>query len=108
MDRSIVLGNTDTCLLARPSNLIQLSAEEEEEFARFDAYESEPEEGEGELDSNISYSTSSADSELAATANLIQSYTAILILAILNDDFKKFNKAALIRFVARCQNKDGS
>lgn len=82
-------------------NAIELTAEEEEEFARFDDYNSE---SDGEEESFLPHSI---DVPLSP-ANMIQSYTAILILGILDDDFKRLNKTALIRFIARCQNDDGS
>ncbi|KDE06584.1 hypothetical protein MVLG_03080 [Microbotryum lychnidis-dioicae p1A1 Lamole] len=43
-----------------------------------------------------------------APANLIQTYTAILILGILEDDFSRLDRKALLRFIASCQNEDGS
>ncbi|KAM0787769.1 hypothetical protein ACM66B_003824 [Microbotryomycetes sp. NB124-2] len=41
-------------------------------------------------------------------ANLIQSYAALLILGMLDDDFVQLNKAGLLRFVGSCQMTDGS
>ncbi|GAA5923177.1 hypothetical protein JCM1841_005916 [Sporobolomyces salmonicolor] len=40
--------------------------------------------------------------------NIIQSYTALLILALLADDFSRLDRRALLRFVTDCQNEDGS
>ncbi|GAA5907831.1 hypothetical protein JCM5296_005797 [Sporobolomyces johnsonii] len=40
--------------------------------------------------------------------NIIQSYTALLILALLADDFSRLDQRALLRFVGDCQNEDGS
>ncbi|GAA5908245.1 hypothetical protein JCM6882_006780 [Rhodosporidiobolus microsporus] len=40
--------------------------------------------------------------------HVIQSYTALLILAILNDDFSRLNRKGLLDFVGSCQNEDGS
>jgi len=42
------------------------------------------------------------------TPNLIMTYTAILILAILRDDFTRFERPGLIRFLKSCQREDGS
>lgn len=41
-------------------------------------------------------------------ANLIQSYTALLLLGILGDDFRRLDRTGLLRFIARCQNRNGS
>jgi geranylgeranyl transferase type-1 subunit beta len=43
-----------------------------------------------------------------APANVIQTYTAILALAILGDGFERLDRAGLVRFVGACQNQDGS
>lgn len=43
-----------------------------------------------------------------APANLIQSYTALLSLAILGDNFERLDPARLLAFVGRCQNQNGS
>jgi len=43
-----------------------------------------------------------------APANVIQSYTALLSLAILGDGFERLDRAGLVAFVGRCQNADGS
>ncbi|KAM0752206.1 terpenoid cyclases/Protein prenyltransferase [Meredithblackwellia eburnea MCA 4105] len=49
--------------------------------------------------------TSSSD---FSPAHLIQSYTALLILGMLGDDFTRLDRAGLLRFLARCQGGDGS
>ncbi|KAK4047711.1 geranylgeranyl transferase type-1 subunit beta [Microbotryomycetes sp. JL201] len=41
-------------------------------------------------------------------ANLIQSYAALLILAILDDNFQRLDLLGLIRFIGSCQTDDGS
>ncbi|GAA5876600.1 hypothetical protein JCM8547_002419 [Rhodosporidiobolus lusitaniae] len=41
-------------------------------------------------------------------AHVIQSYTALLILAILDDDFSRLDQHGLLDFVGSCQNEDGS
>ncbi|CEL62723.1 protein geranylgeranyltransferase type I, beta subunit [Rhizoctonia solani AG-1 IB] len=43
-----------------------------------------------------------------ASPSLIMTYAAVLSLAILRDDFSQLDKPALLRFVASCQNTDGS
>jgi geranylgeranyl transferase type-1 subunit beta len=82
--------------------LIPLSEDEELEYQQLMAFPSSP-------------TSSSAPSLLFPTTvsqfsppNLIQSYTALLVLGLLGDDFKRLNKSGLIRFIARCQNDDGS
>lgn len=40
--------------------------------------------------------------------NLIQSYTALLNLGLLSDDYARLNWKGLLGFVKRCQNEDGS
>lgn len=45
---------------------------------------------------------------LLAPANVIQTYTAVLALAILGDGFERLDRAGLVQFVGRCQNADGS
>ncbi|GAA6063144.1 hypothetical protein JCM10212_001192 [Sporobolomyces blumeae] len=40
--------------------------------------------------------------------NIIQSYTALLNLALLDDDLSRLNRAGLARFVGECQCDDGS
>jgi geranylgeranyl transferase type-1 subunit beta len=57
----------------------------------------------------LSPSRPTAEPETALSpANIIQSYTALLILGILSDDYSRLDRASLLRFVARCQNNDGS
>ena len=43
-----------------------------------------------------------------APPNVIQTYTAILALAILGDGFQRLDRAGLVAFLGRCQNADGS
>lgn len=90
---------------------IPLDLKEAEDFARLMAFpdsDDDEEVGDGEGGAYISpSSTTTADSSLSPP-NLIQSYTALLILGILSDDFKRLNRAGLLRFVARCQLDDGS
>ncbi|GAA5910754.1 protein geranylgeranyltransferase type I subunit CDC43 [Sporobolomyces salmoneus] len=40
--------------------------------------------------------------------NIIQSYTAILILALLEDPLERLDRSGLLRLVGECQNSDGS
>jgi hypothetical protein len=40
--------------------------------------------------------------------HIIQSYTALLILALLDDDFSRLNRRGLLEFIGACQNADGS
>ncbi|GAA5842543.1 hypothetical protein JCM11251_004900 [Rhodosporidiobolus azoricus] len=40
--------------------------------------------------------------------HVIQSYTALLILGLLDDDFSRLDRQGLLDFVGRCQNEDGS
>lgn len=40
--------------------------------------------------------------------NVIQTYTAMLVLGLLGDDFERLDRAALKRFLRECQNQDGS
>jgi geranylgeranyl transferase type-1 subunit beta len=42
-----------------------------------------------------------------AKANLAMTYTALLNLAILRDDFKRLNKGAILRHVRSLQQSDG-
>ncbi|GAA6042262.1 hypothetical protein JCM8097_000603 [Rhodosporidiobolus ruineniae] len=42
------------------------------------------------------------------TPHIIQSYTALLNLALLNDDFLRLNRRGLLDFLGACQNEDGS
>lgn len=81
-------------------NLIPLSLDEEEEFDRLMAFDDEfPDEA--PLPNPVSPS-------ISPEPNLIQSYTALLNLGLLSDDFSRLNRAGIIRFVAKCQNDDGS
>ncbi|GAA5928277.1 uncharacterized protein JCM15063_003836 [Sporobolomyces koalae] len=50
----------------------------------------------------------SSSSETLDPPNLIQSYTAILILALLNDSLARLDRVGLLRFLGRCQNPNGS
>jgi geranylgeranyl transferase type-1 subunit beta len=43
-----------------------------------------------------------------APPNVIQTYTAILALAVLGDGFKRLDRAGVVHFLGRCQNADGS
>ncbi|KAJ7644650.1 terpenoid cyclases/protein prenyltransferase alpha-alpha toroid [Roridomyces roridus] len=40
--------------------------------------------------------------------HIIMTYTALLSLAILRDDFTRLNRPGLLHFLGACQNKDGS
>jgi geranylgeranyl transferase type-1 subunit beta len=40
--------------------------------------------------------------------HIIQSYTALLILALLDDDFSRLNRRGLLDFIGACQNADRS
>ncbi|ORY92956.1 terpenoid cyclases/protein prenyltransferase alpha-alpha toroid [Leucosporidium creatinivorum] len=86
---------------------IPLDDKEAADFARLMAFpdsdDEDPPHGEG----SALPSASTAESTYCPP-NLIQSYTALLILGILNDDFTRLNRAGLLRFVARCQMDDGS
>ncbi|BGP15903.1 geranylgeranyl transferase type-1 subunit beta [Rhodosporidiobolus nylandii] len=42
------------------------------------------------------------------TPHVIQSYTALLTLALLDDDFSRLNRQGLLDFLGSCQNEDGS
>lgn len=77
---------------------ISLNDEEEEEFARLMAFP----------DDKDNLPPPTAEESPLSPANLIQSYTALLILALLSDNFARLDQQALLRFVARCQNDDGS
>ncbi|BGP55355.1 geranylgeranyl transferase type-1 subunit beta [Rhodotorula sphaerocarpa] len=41
-------------------------------------------------------------------ANIIQTYTALLVLGLFDDDFTRLDRAGLKRFLRACQNADGS
>lgn len=41
-------------------------------------------------------------------ANIIQTYTALLVLGLLDDDFTRLDRTGLKRFLRACQNADGS
>lgn len=77
--------------------------EEEEEFARFDDYESDEE----SIPGTSAFPPLPTEAPLSP-ASLIQSYTALSLLGILSDDFGRLDRKALVRFIARCQNDDGS
>ncbi|BGP39874.1 geranylgeranyl transferase type-1 subunit beta [Rhodotorula kratochvilovae] len=54
-----------------------------------------------------------SDSLAAASSSLdnphiIQSYTALLILGLLDDDYSRLDREGLVRFIGACQNEDGS
>ncbi|KAF7365623.1 Terpenoid cyclases/Protein prenyltransferase [Mycena venus] len=40
--------------------------------------------------------------------HIIMTYTALLSLSMLRDDFSRLNRPGLLRFVSSCQNRDGS
>lgn len=82
--------------------LIPLSLTEEEEFARLMEYEDD-----SDLDEDLPPLGLSNESRYAPP-NIIQSYTAILLLGLLGDDFSRLDRKSMIRFLARCQNDDGS
>ncbi|GAA5972927.1 hypothetical protein JCM3765_007849, partial [Sporobolomyces pararoseus] len=67
--------------------------------------------GSNSMESTLKTSSSSTASTSRITLdppNIIQSYTAILILALLDDSLEKLNRSALLRLVGKCQNSDGS
>ena len=78
--------------------LIPLSMEEEDEFDKLMAFDEEFSDDEQFPPPISPYSA----------PNLVQSYAALLNLGLLGDDFVRLNRAAMIRFLARCQNDDGS
>ncbi|GAA5987814.1 hypothetical protein JCM5350_005373, partial [Sporobolomyces pararoseus] len=61
-----------------------------------------------ELPSSFSSATASTSRTTLDPPNIIQSYTAILILALLDDPLEKLDRRALLRLVGECQNSDGS
>lgn len=77
-----------------------MNSKEEAEFARLMAFPDWDDEDFGD--------EGSSSSSTLAPPNLIQSYTALLNLGLLSDDFKRLNRAGLLRFLARCQQNDGS
>lgn len=77
---------------------IPLNDEEAEEFARLMAFPDDVDD----------LPPRGAEESPLSPAHLIQSYTALLVLALLSDDFTRLDRQALLRFVARCQNDDGS
>lgn len=81
--------------------LIALSAEEEDEFAKLMAFDGE----DFSDDDGPDFATPISP---FASPNLVQSYAALLNLGLLGDDFVRLNRRAMIRFLARCQNDDGS
>lgn len=87
-------------------NAIPLTTKEEEEFARLMDFPDSDDDDRPAFQPP-SRTPPSAETPLSP-ANVIQSYTAILCLAILDDDFSRLDRAGLIRFLARCQNDDGS
>jgi len=46
--------------------------------------------------------------EYANTPHIIMTYTALLTLSILRDDFSRLDKAGLVRLLRACQRPDGS
>ncbi|GJN89162.1 hypothetical protein Rhopal_002136-T1 [Rhodotorula paludigena] len=50
-------------------------------------------------------STGTADLD---TAHVIQSYTALIVLGILGDDYARLDRPGLLRFIGDCQQEDGS
>ncbi|KAK4049082.1 geranylgeranyl transferase type-1 subunit beta [Microbotryomycetes sp. JL221] len=71
--------------------------------------------GSDSLDTTPSSATTKQSSQsspltrrLFVPANLIQTYAALLILAILDDDFKRLDRKRLLEFVGSCQARNGS
>ena len=81
--------------------LIPLSAEEEDEFAKLMAFD-------GEDFSDDDLPDFAAPVSPFSSPNLVQSYAALLNLGLLGDDYVRLERRAMIRFLARCQNDDGS
>lgn len=79
---------------------IPLSLDEEEEFARLMAFEDD--------EDDAPPPAAAQDEQSFSPAHIIQSYTALLILGLLSDDYSSLDRAGLLRFVARCQCSDGS
>lgn len=84
---------------------IPLDSKDEEDFARLMAFPDSDDEDVGE---GSAWPKGSTSGSTLAPPNLIQSYTALLVLGLLSDDFKRVNRAGLLRFLARCQSDDGS
>ncbi|OBZ71710.1 Geranylgeranyl transferase type-1 subunit beta [Grifola frondosa] len=53
-------------------------------------------------------SAASTDHTEYDVPHLIMTYTAILSLAILRDDFKQLDRSGIVRFLQACQQEDGS
>ncbi|GAA5997900.1 uncharacterized protein JCM10292_006893 [Rhodotorula paludigena] len=53
-------------------------------------------------------SLASTDTADLDTAHVIQSYTALIVLGILGDDYARLDRPGLLRFVGDCQQEDGS
>ncbi|GAA6010736.1 hypothetical protein JCM11491_002922 [Sporobolomyces phaffii] len=62
------------------------------------------------LSSPVTFSSPVASSSRSKLdpPNIIQSYTAILILALLDDPLDDLDRSGLLRLVGQCQNSDGS
>lgn len=54
--------------------------------------------------SSLEYPSSMRDLD---PPHLAMSYTALLILAVLEDDFTRLDRQAMLECVARCQTADG-
>ncbi|SCV71182.1 BQ2448_2770 [Microbotryum intermedium] len=92
-------------------NLVPLSSQrDQDDFDRLMDYLDSDSDSETHLESRGTISKAPAPQfeHPLAPANLIQTYTAILILGILEDDFSRLDRKALLRFMARCQLEDGS
>ncbi|SCZ99519.1 BZ3500_MvSof-1268-A1-R1_Chr3-1g06058 [Microbotryum saponariae] len=93
-------------------NLVPLASQrDQDDFDRLMGYpdsDSDSHSGEENASETPSPAPPSQLEHPLAPANLIQTYTAILILGILKDDFRRLDRKALLRFIARCQNGDGS
>ncbi|KAL8278938.1 hypothetical protein RQP46_008607 [Phenoliferia psychrophenolica] len=81
---------------------IPLSSTEEEEFARLMAFDDQDEDEDRPPDAP------QAEEQVLSPAHIVQSYTALLILGLLSDDYSRLDREGLLRFVARCQCPDGS
>lgn len=55
-----------------------------------------------------SFLTPTSSFSSVCVAHIIQSYTAILILALFDDDFSRLKRTGLLDFIGACQNPDGS
>ena len=83
--------------------LIPLDQDEEAEFERLMAFEDDEDE-----DAPPPTTRAGQDEQTLSSAHIVQSYTAILILGLLSDDFTRLDRTGLLRFIARCQCPDGS